>query len=190
MSSTTEQCRLYAVQIADAWRDFVLYLDLPSTAVYWESCRTAYKDVTVAFQSVGTLGFLTLKPFVLILWLVLQYAWKLVQFLSRVLFAQLYESSKKGFVQLKWASVEFLKWQSTLSNAEIGLELLSVAGIVGCFVLRRHIQKRKYVQRVTSYYKRKKRHVKEVSSSYCVLVCLLASRNMATGKSSLTESCI
>jgi len=163
VSSTPQQCRIFASQVVEAWRDFLVYLDVPSTTLYWESCRTACHDVKVATTSLTTLGYLTLKPMVLILWLILQNIWTLLQFLSRHLFKHAYESAKKGWIQFKWVNREFWKWQSTLSNAQIGIELSIIAALIGCFLLRRHIEKRKYVQRVSSWYRRKKRAVKEVS---------------------------
>lgn len=174
MSSTPQQCRLLAGQLADAWHDFLVYLDLPSTSLYWKSCRTAYADVRVATMSVWNLGYLTLKPLVLILWLFLQYLWRLLQFLSKHLFHHAYESAKKGAVQLKWAIQEFWKWQSARSNAEIAVELAVIVALIGLYALRRYIEQRKYVQRLKSWYRRKKRIVKEVStvvSRLCVSVC-------------------
>lgn len=168
MSYAPQQCRVFAIQITNAWRDFLQYLDLPSSTVYWETCRTAYKDVVLASSSVGTLGYLTLKPFVLIALGLLQYFCILLQFLSRHLFHHAYESAKKGLTQAKFATREFYKWQKTLSNTEIGIELLLIAALIGAYLLRRHIQKRKYVQRATSWYRRKKRTIKQVSSSILV----------------------
>ena len=163
VSSTPEQCRLLAARAADAWRDFLVYLDLSSTAVYWNSCRTAYNDVRVATSSVGALAYLTLKPIVLIIWLVLQYLWKLLQFLSKQLFYHAYESAKKGWTQLKWGTKEFVKWQGSLSKKAAAVEICIMAALIGCYMLRRYIAKRKYVQRVNSWSRRKKRLVKEVS---------------------------
>jgi hypothetical protein len=163
VSSTPQSCRLYVSQIAQAWRDFLLYLDLPSASLYWNSCQTAFRDVKVAASSLFTLGYLTFKPILLILWLVFQNVWKLAQFLAKHLFHQAYISAKKGAIQAKWACREFQKWQSSLSNGQVMIEISILLTLIGLYLLRRYIEKQNYVRRLKTYYRRKKRVIKEVS---------------------------
>jgi hypothetical protein len=165
VSSTQEQCRLIAARAMDAWHVFLVYLDLPSALVYKTSCTTAWHELGAAFSSMGYLGYLTFRPFVLILWLFLQYLWKVLQFLGKHLFHHAYVSAGKGWIQLKWGSREFYKWQSSLSRTAVLIEISIVAALIGCYMLRRFIQRKKYVERTTSWYRRKKRAVKEVSSN-------------------------
>jgi hypothetical protein len=163
VSSTQEQCRLIAARAMEAWHDFVVYLDLSPASVYTTSCTTAWHDVRAAFRSTGYLGYLTFRPLVLILWLLLRYLWKVLQFLGRHLFHHAYVSAGKGWIQLKWGSKEFYKWQSSLSRAAVLIEISVVAALIGCYLLRRYIQRKKYVQRTTSWYRRKKHAVNGVS---------------------------
>lgn len=171
VSSTPETCRLYVSQIAQAWRDFMLFLDLPSSSLYWISCQTAYKDVKVAASSLFALGYLTCKPILLILWLVFQNVSRLAQFLAKHLFQQAYISAKKGAIQLQWALREFQKWQFSLSNGQVLMEISILLSLIGLYLLRKHIEKQNYVRRLKTYYRRKKRVIKEVSRVLFVMKC-------------------
>jgi hypothetical protein len=164
VSSTQEQIRHIAAEAMDAWHDFVVYIDLPSASLYRTSCSTAWYDLRAAFSSLGYLGYLTFRPLVLIIWLLSQHLWRVLQFLAKHLFHHAYVSAGKGWVQLKWGTRSFMKWQFSLSRAAVLMEISIVAALIGCYMLRRYIQRKKYVERITSWYRRKKRAVKEVSS--------------------------
>lgn len=164
VSSTQEQWRLVAARAMDAWHDFAVYVDLPSASLYKTSCTTALRDLRAAFSSVGYLGYLTSRPLLLILWLLIQYLWEVLHFLGKHLFHHAYVSAGKGWIQLKWGSREFYKWQSALSRTAVLVEISVVAALIGCYMLRRYIQRKKYVQRTASWYRRKKRAVNEVST--------------------------
>jgi hypothetical protein len=164
VSSTQEQIRHIASKAIGAWHDFVVYVDLPSASLYRTSCSTAWYDLRAAFSSLGYLGYLTFRPLVLILWLLSQHLWRVFQFLAKHLFHHAYMSAGKGWVQLKCGTNAFMKWQSSLSRTAVLMEISIVAALIGCYMLRRYIQRKKYVQRTTAWYRRKKRAVKEVSS--------------------------
>ncbi len=153
--------------------DFVEYLQLPSRTEYWHAWRNVARDVWMAAQSVRALSFLTLRPLVLLLWLVLQRVYICLKFLFRHLFQGLYVSLWKGLEQAKWCARRLVAWQYSLTSTQIKMELSAVIILLLLFSLRRYIQKQGYVQRVSRWYQTKKRYAIKVSDVVC-LPCILS----------------
>jgi hypothetical protein len=143
--------------------DFVEYLELPSRTEYWQALVEAGKNVWIAAQSVKALSVLTFRPLVLLFWLFSQRLFVVLKFLFRHLFQGLYVSSLKGLEQTKWLLQQFVKWQYSLTSNQIKIELGAITVLVILFLLRRHIQKKEYVQRLSRWYHAKQRRAMKVS---------------------------
>lgn len=144
--------------------DLFEYLQLPSRSEYWQAWRNVVRDVWMAAQSLNALSYLTLRPLVLLLWLVSQKVYICLKFLFRHLFQGLWVSLWKGVEQAKWCSKKLVAWQYSLTSAQIKMELGAIMVLLLLFSLRRYIQKQGYVQRVSRWYHTKKRNAIKVSA--------------------------
>lgn len=142
---------------------FLEYLELPTRSEYWHALVDAGKNVWMAVQSLKALSVLTFRPLVLLGWLLSQQVFVVLKFLFRHLFQGLYVSSLKGIQQTKWACHQFVVWQYSLTSNQIQMEVGMVTVLVILYLLRRHIQEKEYVQRVSRWYHVKQRRIMKVS---------------------------
>lgn len=163
VSSTHEQLRFAVERLVTAWHEWIVYLELPSASVYKSSLHVAWHDTKAAVTSLSQLGYLTFRPITLLLCLVMRYLWTSIQVFGKHLFHGLYVSSRKGWLQLNWTSSHILRWQMSLAKSQVMMELATVGVLIGCYLLRRFIKRKQYVQRTASWYRRQKRAIQEVS---------------------------
>lgn len=155
-------CKDYAAVARDHVHWLVTYLDIPDRTVYMAAVQAAYRDMVVASSSMATLGYLTTRPLMLLLFWIGGHVWTMVTFLAKHLLSNVYYSSIKGFGQAKWMATKYWSWQTSLSRRELIMEGSLVLTVSILYLLRKYIQKKKYYERSLGWYRAKKRGVIKV----------------------------
>ena len=119
------------------------YLQIPPWETYSAALSQFSTDAWAWAQSSYHLTVLTLTP-VLILGTVL------VRVLYSVFMAVGGRTLQHAYVQAAW----FVQVQRSLSPAAIGVEVAAAAAVVGLYLLRRHIRRRRYVPRLRRWMRR------------------------------------
>ena len=172
MASVLPMVRRKTTELMEDWQALVEYLELPSRSEYWSALSVATNDVIQSTKSVYHLGFLTARPFLLLFWLLSQQLYIVVRFLGKQLFAGFYVSCQKGWAQFQWAARVGWQWQCRRTQQELIVEASVVLTVAVLYLLRRHIQQQKYVERVRSHYKRQRRRALKVRTSYMNTMCV------------------
>jgi hypothetical protein len=137
-------------------------LDLPAWEIYSVAVRECASDVIQSTQSTGTVLYLTLRPFAILLWMLFQLSCHVGQILFQLLLEKGWISLQKGAMQAKSAIVWFYLFQRSLSRTEVLGELGIGATMVLLYYLRRWFQRQTYVARATRVFKQKKRQILQV----------------------------
>ena len=119
------------------------YLQIPPWETYSAALSQFSTDAWAWAQSSYHLAVLTLTP-VLILGTVL------VRVLCSIFMAICGRTLQHAYVQAVW----FVQFQRSLSPAAIGAEVAALAAVVGLYLLRRHIRKRRYIPRLRRWMRR------------------------------------
>ena len=133
-----------------------IYFQIPSYEEYSTAFSDAARDFVSFFQSIFRFIHLSTKPLLILLALLGRYI-----ILGLAVIAE--HTLKHGVVAIREASFQartgalwFLRWQRSLSNFALGVEAAALSGLVGLYLLRRHIRRKKYLERAARWYRRKK----------------------------------
>jgi hypothetical protein len=130
-------------------------LDVPEFAVYKQAVQACARDSWQASQSTYKVLHLTLRPLLILLWIISKFLW-------RNLLEHGGKSLQKGALQLKYALIAFYQFQISLTP----MELLGEAGIIGFCVAAYYFQKwlrrQTYWSRTVRWYRGKKAQCVEV----------------------------
>ena len=135
------------------------YLEIPAWHHVLTTSQTAYRDTLTALQSTGVFLQVTLKPLYILLALVSRYIYAFLKIFLEHSGANLVKGGREGIRQGKVALKWFVNYQRSLSQTAIMIEVGLVLTLVALYSLRRYIIKKKYVTKVTKWYKRKKRAI-------------------------------
>lgn len=157
-------------------------LDVPSWEVYRPALQFFVEDLWRIGQSASHLAYLTGKPFVILLGMLLHVAWEVGKVVFDVLLEQGWVQLQQGWVQLKVTAIWFVQFQSKLSTTELLGEVAIVGLIVGLFYLCRWIRQQSYWSRCVQWYTKKKERAMEVSlarlqqtgrdTRCCIVICV------------------
>eukprot|EP00550_Attheya_septentrionalis_P008486 CAMPEP_0198286258 /NCGR_PEP_ID=MMETSP1449-20131203/5385_1 /TAXON_ID=420275 /ORGANISM="Attheya septentrionalis, Strain CCMP2084" /LENGTH=755 /DNA_ID=CAMNT_0043983947 /DNA_START=122 /DNA_END=2389 /DNA_ORIENTATION=- len=142
--------------VRESIHDVILWLEIPSSKEYLEVLLMAMRDVGMAMKSSYRLWSVTLRPLWILGVFVAHWLWVGLQVLGRHSIKHGIVAARNGAIQLSTGAKWFWALQKTLSRAAIAMELGVVAVCIGLLVLRRWIRRKKYVERVTRYYRRRK----------------------------------
>ena len=123
--------------------DVATYLQIPSWDVYRAAFSQYLADAHAFFWSSCHLAVLTFTPLGIILF-----------HLSRVLWSMLMALGGTAIQQAYVQTVAFVQYQKTLSRAAITMECVAIAILIGIYLLRRYIQKHRYVERIKRWMRR------------------------------------
>ena len=128
--------------LLQSYHQAVTLLEVPSGAEFWQAGSDAGRDGYEAIKSISHFVFLVVRPFVL------AFGWTLVtvgRFIwERIIVEGLY---KHGLSQTREGAVAFWKFQKSLSREELLLEAAICAVLVALYMLRRWLQRNRYIQR-------------------------------------------
>ena len=125
-------------------------LELPAWNLYRDAWAICTRDVLQASSSVYNLSYLTLKPILLLVWILLGHLW-------RFLLEHGGRSLHKAAIHLKMASIHFYRFQISLNKTQILGEAALLAMCVGLYYLRKWLLKQTYWAKFQKWYKLQKR---------------------------------
>lgn len=121
-------------------------LHVPAFGVWKDALQVAASDLHQAASSVFTFLFITLRPLVLLLYMVIEY---IIRFIWKYVIVQGF--SQQG-VQYLVAGVKALyRHQRSLTREQLAIEVFVIAGAVLLYQIRRFLQRQTYIQRSTAY---------------------------------------
>lgn len=137
----------------------IIYFEIPAFNEVTDSFQLAMRDCIVAFQSTSRLLQITFRPVLIFLALISRYLYIVLQIITRHTIRHAIVGLRELLHQLIFGTKEFIRFQKSLPPFWIGVELGFCALFVTAYLLRRLIKKRRYVERVTRWYRGKKRRV-------------------------------
>ena len=146
-----------------------LKMQVPPYPMYQLAIQTCVSDVVQSTQSTTHLMYLTLRPFILLLGMILQLVGTILHILFQHLLEHGWKSLQKGAMQAKAGAVWFYIFQRSLTRKEVLAEVgLVVLGILG-YYLRKWLKRQTYVARANKWYQQRKRKVTKVRNLSIVL---------------------
>jgi hypothetical protein len=148
-------------QLGDVWHR----MDVPTWEVYSPALKECSRDMVVASQSTWKLLVLTLRPLCILIGIILQFLWMVLQILAQHLLAQGWVSLQKGLMQGKAAVIwlylfqRSLTWQEVLGEVTIGITLVAL------YYFRKWLQRQTYYDRMQRWYRKKRRQFVRVSAA-------------------------
>jgi len=133
------------------------YLQIPPYETYIDACKVAAKDICTTTKSSWHLLVLTLTPLVIILKLLTHFFLMAVGIITEHTIKHGFVAAREGCIQARTGLSWFVAWQRSLGNAAVAMELCIVAACVGLYMLRRYIQKYKYIERTQRWFERKRK---------------------------------
>ena len=131
-------------------------LELPAWDSYSNAMANCANDAIAAAGSSYRLGYLTLKPVLILCWMVLGWVWKFVLEHGG-------NSLKTGAIHFRSACVHFYLFQRSLNGTQLLGEACLVAVCVGLFYLRKWLQRQTYWAKLVRSYRDKKARLVRVS---------------------------
>jgi len=159
----------------------VEYLEIPPLYAVSGALKVATGDMVAASKSSFALVYLTTRPLAILTSLVSRYIWILLKIIAQHTVYHGLIAAKEALRQAKIATNWFIAFQKSLSTTALCLEGGFVVLCFGLYMLRRYIQKKKYAQRVKTWYTNKKakavmkyeRFVEKVAKTSMLLALLL-----------------
>ena len=130
--------------------DVVEALQLPSWREYSNSLQESKRLTIEAIQANLKLFQLTFRPVFIIL-----------QYICSVIWCYASIVLKWILIQARISIQNFMEFQTQLSWFVIGLELAFVLLVIGIYMLRRYIRKKRYVEKISLWYEIRRRRVQQ-----------------------------
>jgi hypothetical protein len=134
-------------------------LDVPEYQLYKEAVQACARDVWMASQSTLIVVQLTLRPILILLWILLKFLW-------RNLLEHGGKSFQKGIRQLKFAMVALYKFQMSLNATEVLGEVGIIVACMALYYFQKWLQRQTYWSRTIRWYRGQK--VKCLQVRFCI----------------------
>ena len=118
-------------------------LQIPAWDVYRAALSQYLTDASAFFRSSCHLAVLTFTPLGIVL-----------AYLSKILWSMAMALGGTAIQQAYVQTVAFVQFQKTLSRFAITMECVAIAILIGIYLLRRYIQKHRYVERIKRWFRR------------------------------------
>jgi hypothetical protein len=138
---------------------FLTQLNFASREEYIMAVSTAYHDVRAASISSWNLAYIAFRPIFILLGILGHCLIIVLRIVAKHSVVHGYIAAREGYIQFKIATIWFIQFQRDLSSTAKYAEITAAAILALLWLLRRHVRKRKYVERLTAWYRRKKRVV-------------------------------
>ena len=156
-------------------------MEFPSWEEYIEASSTAIHDLRAASISSWKLTYISFRPVFILLGILSHYLAILLRIIAKHSIAHGWKAIKEGYYQLRVASVWFIKFQKELPSSAKYAELGALSVLATLWLLRRHVRKYHYAERISKWYSNKKRlalrtyhrGVERVAETSSVLATLL-----------------
>ncbi|KAL7437174.1 hypothetical protein ACHAXH_004805 [Discostella pseudostelligera] len=152
--------KLLASQLHQILHDAQTLLDqlhFASRDEYIVAATTAFHDVKAATISSWKLAYISFRPVFILLGILGHYLSIVLRIIAKHSVAHGWIAAREGYFQLRTGTLWFIQFQNDLSTSAKYAELGALAIIALLWLLRRHVKKRQYVERVSAWYSRKKR---------------------------------
>ncbi|OEU18336.1 hypothetical protein FRACYDRAFT_236612 [Fragilariopsis cylindrus CCMP1102] len=128
-------------------------LEVPSYTIYQTAWKECIMDLMKSLSSSYNLWYITLKPFVILISILIQNFYNLVLEYGGRSFAQ------KGILQTKYTILYLYHFQLSLNRTEIIGEIGLIFVCIGLYYFQRWLYQQTYWTRITSYTKEKKNRI-------------------------------
>lgn len=135
------------------------YLEVPPFNLVKDQFFIAYKDILQASRSSYVFLEVVSRPLLIIISLISRYLLIVLKIVAQHTIYHGILALKEAWRQLTIASSWFVAYQKTLSMTTIYMEVAFVCFLIGLYAIRKYIQKKKYVERVTQWYHQKRTNV-------------------------------
>jgi hypothetical protein len=143
-------------------------LEVPPYNIYQNAFKVCTIDFMKSCQSSYNLWYITLKPFVILGWIIIQNLYKfLLEHGGR--------SLQKGAIQTKHAMIWLYYFQLSLTRTEILGEIGLIFLCIGLYYFRRWLKQQTYWTRIISYTKEKRKKITKVRTFIFILFILFYS---------------
>ena len=140
-------------------RSFIARLDFPSWEEYITAATAAIHDVRVASVSTWKFTYISFRPIFILLGILSHYCAILLRIIAKHSIAHGWRAAKEGYFQLRIGTIWFIQFQKDLPTTAKYIELGVLVTIVTLWMLRRHVKKYHYAERISKWYNGKRRLV-------------------------------
>ena len=151
-------------------QNYIHYVQIPSISEIQTSFLSSTKDNIQAIKSTSYFVFLLCRPIVLTIQLLFLFLYPYFNIVFHYTLRHVWILLCNLMLQLKFGTIEFIKFQRSLSRTSIIMELCFIVLCIGIYFLRRYIKRKRYVERLESWYRAKKRIVVKVNLCYVIYV--------------------
>lgn len=131
-------------------------LDVPSYTIYQTALKECTMDIMKSFSSSYKLWYLTIKPIVILISIILQNIYNLLLEYGGRSFLQ------KSLLQIKYTIIYLYHFQLSLNRTELIGEIGIIMFLIGLYYIRRWLYQQTYWTRITLYTKEKKMKIMKV----------------------------
>lgn len=141
----------------DKARSLLDQLDFPSWDEFVTASSTAIHDLHKAIISSWNLAYISFRPIFILLGILSHYLAILLRIIAQHSIAHGWKAAKEGYYQLKVGTIWFIKFQRNLPSSAKYAELGALVVLITLWLLRRHVKKYRYAERINKWYLDKKR---------------------------------
>lgn len=173
--------RLSLSDVQELMEYSIEYFEIPSFQIVQQSLQVASRDILTASKSSYAFIYLTSRPIIILLTLLSRYILSFLKVISQHTFYHGIIAAKEAWRQLCYGTKWFIAYQKSLPPAALWMEAGIIVLLIGLYLLRRYIRKKRYVERIQAWYRAKKnivvmkyeRFVHQVAQTSMVLALLL-----------------
>ena len=141
----------------DKARSLLDQLDFPSWDEFITASSTAIHDLRAAIISSSNLAYISFRPIFILLGILSHYLAILLRIIAQHSIAHGWKAAKEGYYQLRVGTIWFIKFQRNLPSSAKYAELGALVVLITLWLLRRHVKKYRYAERINKWYLDKKR---------------------------------
>mmetsp|Transcript_5622 Transcript_5622/g.12192 ORF Transcript_5622/g.12192 Transcript_5622/m.12192 type:complete len:620 (-) Transcript_5622:107-1966(-) len=138
-------------------RDLLHQLELPSKDEYIAAASTAIQDLRAASVSSWNLTYISFRPIFILLGILGHYLAIVLRMIAKHSVAHGWRAAKEGYFQLRTGTIWFVNFQRDLPLSAKYAELGALGLAITLWLLRRHVIKNRYAERIMGWYREKKR---------------------------------
>lgn len=132
-------------------------LDFASTDEYLAATKAAIRDARAASASSWNLAYITLRPAVILLGILGHHLSVFLRIIAEHSVYHGWIAAREGLYQIRAATVWFVRFQRDLPASAKYAEFGAVAAAGTLWLLRRHVRKHRYAERIAAWHADKKR---------------------------------
>ncbi|KAL3816167.1 hypothetical protein ACHAXA_005503 [Cyclostephanos tholiformis] len=132
-------------------------LEFTSSDEYLAALTSAVRDARVAWASSWNLARLTIRPAWILGGMICRCLAAVLRIVARHTVAHGWIAAREGLNQMRAATVWFVGFQRDLPTSAKYAEVGAAASMAMLWLLRRHVRRRRYVERIATWYGHKKR---------------------------------